>query len=113
MDTVHSVDLGHQRTVKPEEHAKFAQLHSLVPYLVSAKTKDGLMPAFTQMAYEGEGGMEVRMFMRSCSCMSNCDSGHCLGMDLKKADIDAPNVSRSVMQCMMTGTLTNTRALNT
>jgi hypothetical protein len=45
-----SVDLAHQRTVKPDEHARFAQMHSMVPFLFSAKTKDSFMQPFTQMA---------------------------------------------------------------
>ena len=67
--SVDAVDLTHLRTVKPEEHLRFSQDHSAHSYFFSAKTKEGFMQSFSQLAAE------------------------CLNLDMRKPDMDGANVS--------------------
>lgn len=39
-------DLEHRRAVRIDKHAKFAELHSMSSYYVSAKTGDSVMLMF-------------------------------------------------------------------
>ena len=66
------VDLSHMRTVRVEEHQRFANDHNATSFLVSAKTKESFFLPFSQTAAE------------------------CLGYD-KKEETVAPTVVKATL----------------